>query len=256
MLFRALLCVLPLLTFVTACGDQTSSSSSHQDTSAVVADSDPIVVEVREVETTPEETAHIAALYAAKAEQAEKMMLTDPMQPGDLDTSAMTTESVDIATIINIAKEVWTIIEKNAPVVNITTDYATAVPAGVTDLMAQMSHFSELKSKSYEWIGKNLFNGEVFRVRYTVVNQFGGRYEGRGRYLTTVGIIPSEVKVAWGYKLDFVMRQVSITNIGLENEPIASVTLDLQMKAKSPLKHVTHTRLYQIRGDNGKIIEK
>lgn len=232
-----------LFALVTACGTEQAPTSAVKE-----AQNDQIVFEVRKVETTPEEAAQIAAMFAAKA--------NDPMVPPALNTDRVfETESIDVAAIINIAKQVWTIIEKNKPVANIATDYATAVPQGITDFL-EMTDFSELTSQSYEWVGKNLFKGEVFNVRYTVVNQYGGRYQGKGRYLTTVGIVPSHVKVAWGWKLDFTARQVSITNLGSAEEPIASIALDLVMKANSPLTNITDTRLYQVRGDNGKIIEK
>ncbi len=244
MLRRNLWLGAPLFALVTACGSEQAPTSDVKE-----AQNDAIVFEVREVETTPEEAAKIAAMFAAHP--------SDPMVSPALNTDrALDTESIDIGAIINIAKQVWTIIEKNKPVANISSDYATAVPQGVTNMMEDMSHFSELQSQSYEWIGKNLFNGEVFNVRYTVVNQYGGRFKGKGAYLTSVGIIPSHVKVAWGWKLDFNVRNVAVTNLGSVEEPIASIALDLQMKAKSPLTDVTDTRLYQVRGDTGEIIEK
>lgn len=165
----------------------------------------------------------------------------------------ITTESdVDIATIINIGKEVWAIIEKNQPVVNISYDYANALPKGVAS-PSDLDGFSDMVSQSYRMYGKNLYGMTVYDVTYTVVHQYGGSYQGKGRYLATAAVIPSNVDVLWGYKVDLKVTNVSTLNVGTATAPVGSINLELSFKVSTVIKSHTTTTLFQFRGDSADV---
>jgi len=42
----------------------------------------------------------------------------------------------------------------------------------------------------------------VVDFTFRVVFLYGGNYQGKGKYLTGITVIPSNVDVMWGYKFD------------------------------------------------------
>ena len=161
--------------------------------------------------------------------------------------------AIDPAVIIAIGKEVWKVIHDNQAVVDIKYDYASALPAGINST-AQLHGFSDLTHKSFRIYGKNAFGNTLYDLTLTLVHQYGGRYNDTGHYLTTVGIIPSSVKVAWGFKVNVDVKQISTTNVGTLADPVASMGLEMSFKAKSPLNHLAATTLYQFRGDSADVL--
>jgi hypothetical protein len=157
-------------------------------------------------------------------------------------------EGIDWAAIINLGKEVWKVIEENAPVVNIKYDYATALPRGISDA-GQLDGFSDVVYQSYRMYGTNGFGMTVYDVTYTLVHQYGGSYEGKGAYLATASIIPSNVDVLWGYTVDLNVNNVSTLNVGSADAPVGSVSMEMSFKVSTVIKSHTSTTLYQFRGD-------
>lgn len=154
----------------------------------------------------------------------------------------------DLNTIINLGKGIWSVIENNKPVVNTTFDYANGLPKGVTSA-DDLSGFSDLVHTSYKAVGKNIFGGEVYHVVFTLVHQYGGTVDGKGKYLATVAVIPSYVKVGWGNKLNFIVKHVNTLNVGTLEAPIASVNLQLTYEVQSLAQFFSKTVVYQFRGD-------
>ena len=155
---------------------------------------------------------------------------------------------VFIDKMINLGKQAWTFIDNNKPVVNIKYDYASAVPQGIS-YFNQMEDFSDLQHTSFRFYAKNLMGVTVFDVNYTLVHQYNGSYNGFGKYLTNVGVIPSQVDVLWGYSLDFTVSNLVITNVGSKEAPIASIMMELRSKVSTMIKATTKTRVFQFRGD-------
>lgn len=155
---------------------------------------------------------------------------------------------VSPSTIVNLAKSVWTVIDKSRPVAKIETDYASALPKGVT-AATDLAGFSEPQAKSFRLRGENVFGLDVYDVTYTLVHQFHGAYRGIGAYLANVGVVASEVDVMWGYKIDLAVVRTTPVNAGTDAAPVAALGLELELTVRTPLQHQTHTLLYYFRGD-------
>ncbi len=176
---------------------------------------------------------------------------------GDLSPSILSAAGdspVNLGAIVNLGKSIWTIIEKNAPVANTDYDFATALPAGIKSA-TQLSGFSDIQHKSIRMYGENAFGMKVYDITYTLISQFGGTYEGRGKYLSTVSVIPSEISVLLGYKLDLKVTNAAVVNVGTSQDPVGSVALNVGLKIDSPLKTIVRTIVYQFRGDTKEIRE-
>jgi hypothetical protein len=84
--------------------------------------------------------------------------------------------------IVNLVEKIWNIIEKNQPVVNITTNYANAVPFG-TSHWTQLQGWSKPATKKYSFSMKNGFGSEVVKVTYQVHRTHSGNFNGKGKFL-------------------------------------------------------------------------
>lgn len=152
--------------------------------------------------------------------------------------------------IVNIGERVWKIIDENKPVVDVSKQYALAVPAGTTN-WAQLSGWKPPRGEVYELVAQNLYHQKVVRIRYQVLRTYGGGLHGKGKYLTAVTAEPLLVDVAWGYKVS-VSAEVpdsSIVNAGTDQDPLAAMMVKLSWRIQTPLKDAQGTGVYYVRGD-------
>ncbi|MEW5906525.1 MAG: hypothetical protein AB1734_07085 [Elusimicrobiota bacterium] len=157
-----------------------------------------------------------------------------------------------IEKIINIAEKIWSIIEKNAPVVNINTQYATAVPDGIT-AWTQLQGWSRPRTYTYGFYAENLYGVTVLDVKYKVAYTYGGNYRGKGKYLTGVTVIPEKVDLAWGYKFSMKAQvpDSTVVNVGTHTDPKAAMQLKLNWTISTAIKSSDGTSVYYIEGDGG-----
>ncbi|NQW46044.1 MAG: hypothetical protein HQ462_11660, partial [Deltaproteobacteria bacterium] len=88
---------------------------------------------------------------------------------------------------------------------------------------------------------------------YSLVHRFGGTYDGRGKYLENVTVIPTNVEVLWGYTLSYDVEKVSVVNSGTRENPIASILLGTNFKVSTVIKSSESHSLYEFRGDRSEV---
>ncbi|OGR61796.1 MAG: hypothetical protein A2X31_02535 [Elusimicrobia bacterium GWB2_63_22] len=152
--------------------------------------------------------------------------------------------------IVNLVDKIFAIIEKNQPVVNITTNYANAVPFG-TSHWTQLQGWSKPATKKYAFSMKNAYGSEVVKVNYQVHYTYKGNFQGKGQFLTGVTVEPINVVTAWGYKVSLVSEvpDSTIANVGTHEDPIASMQVQLKWTAHTMVKDITSKAIYYVRGD-------
>jgi len=157
---------------------------------------------------------------------------------------------VIIDQIINIFTKVWDIVQQNAPVVNINTTYAAAMPQGIT-AWNQLAEWRKPKAYLYSFYAENLYGTKTVDIKYKVIYTSGGKYRGKGQYLTGVTIIPAGVNVAWGYRFSLAaaVPDSTITNVGTSKDPLAALQVKLDWKISTVLKESNGTSVYYIQGD-------
>ncbi len=160
--------------------------------------------------------------------------------------------NVAIDNIINLGQKIWDIVKANQPVVNVKYDYANALPRGVKS-SEELDGFSELQSEGIHFWATNTYGVKVYDVTMTAVHQYGGAYQGKGKYLETVSIVPTTVNVSWGYTLDISVSRVSAVNVGTKEAPVGSLTMDTTFAVSTVLQKHQKRILYQFRGDSAKI---
>jgi hypothetical protein len=107
------------------------------------------------------------------------------------------------------------------------------------------------KSVTYEIGYENGFGMDVVKFRYTVIYSYGGSYNGKGKYLTAVQIIPEQTSVMFGYDFRAVMKLGGIANHGTRDNPIAGATLLLEHEVKTIVKANLETYAFQVLGNGG-----
>jgi hypothetical protein len=218
--------LLALVGLVAGCGDTTSDVSANKSPS--------ITAEITEVATPT----HLLTMPKMACAQPPKAFAGP----------------IDIATIINIGKLAWEIIKENRAVVNTCVDYANALPKGVTDA-TQLAGFSQLQFKTYNYLAKNALGGTLADITYTVVHQYGGTLAGQGKFLSTVSVIPSKIRVTWGNRVDFQTTKVAVTNVGTDTEPVASIVMETQIELSNVFDKLHKTQVFQINGSSPDVME-
>jgi len=161
-------------------------------------------------------------------------------------------ENVEIDAIINLAQKAWEIVKANAPVAQIKFNFANALPKGVKN-SSSLTGFSDVQSKSVRIWGTNMWGATVYDLTLTAVHQFGGQYEGKGHYLETVSVIPSNISVLWGYTVNYSVEQVATTNGGTAEDPIAKMALHAKFKVETVIQKDETNTIFQFRGDSPKV---
>ncbi|MCX5788419.1 MAG: hypothetical protein NTX64_07965 [Elusimicrobia bacterium] len=156
---------------------------------------------------------------------------------------------VVIDQVINIGLKIWKIVVDNKPVVHVKTQYAAAVPEGITN-WAQLSGWDAPEGTIYAFYAKNAYGIKVVEIRYQVVRTTGGSYKGKGRYLTGVTIEPLMVSVAWGYTVTLTAEVPTVTNADKTgNDPLAAMMLNAKWRIQTPIKDTQGEGVYYVRGD-------
>jgi len=174
-----------------------------------------------------------------------------PQIGGDPVTPPVTNPTDDInGAIVNLMDKIFTLIAKNQPVVNITVNYANAVPYG-TSHWTQLQGWSRPSTRKYNFSMKNGFGSEVVKVIYQVHWTHSGNFQGKGKFLTGVSVEPLSVTTAWGYNVDLTAEvpDSTIANVGTSEDPVASMQVQLRWKVHTILKDIQEKAIYYVQGD-------
>lgn len=156
--------------------------------------------------------------------------------------------NVDLNQIVNIAANTWSFIQANKPISDFTENFANAVPLGVSN-WTQLENWQDPVSNCFRVDYTNGFGMTVVSFTYCVVFTPGGDYNGVGKYLNYIQIIPSDINISWGYKLDAITSVPSVTNSGSSDNPIASAEVHMHFSVTSATKKDSQEHAYYVKGD-------
>lgn len=175
------------------------------------------------------------------------LKITKPvMSRGSMDLEEL---NVIFDQVVNFGKKVWALVADNKPVVNVKYMYANALPKGVRGA-EDLDGFSPLQATSYRVYGQNLYGMTVYDLTYSVVHRYGGNYQGRGKYLENVAVVPTALDVMWGYNVEYNVEKVSVVNTGTRENPVGSILLETNFKVSTVLKSSEEHSVYDFRGDS------
>ncbi len=156
--------------------------------------------------------------------------------------------------LIALGKKIWPIVQAGRPVINTQFSPALSVLPRTNDApdmvaMYQMSNWQSPTQKSYLIEYKNGFGSTVISFTYSVSFQYGGKYEGKGLYLTGLDVSASNIRVSWGFEFDATSALINISNSGTMEDPIATATVRIDYKSKSFFNAIHASEAFHVRGD-------
>lgn len=162
-----------------------------------------------------------------------------------------------VDSLIALGKKVYPIIEAGKPVLSSNLPVTHVLPkvAEVTDYdltLGMMENWQFPKTKSYKVIYKNPYGMEVIKFVFTVHFQYGGSYEGKGKYLTGVFVSATDLTVAWGFEFSAATEVMAISNMGSFSHPVAGLSLKLNWSVKTLVMENQSSQVFHVTGD-GKI---
>lgn len=105
--------------------------------------------------------------------------------------------------------------------------------------------------KTFKISWQNLYGVEVVAFTFSVFYSYGGSYEGKGRYLTAVQIIPDKVTTLWGFDFTATMKLGGIQNNGSRANPVAAATVLLEYTVGNILNADNRVEKFHITGTGG-----
>lgn len=190
-------------------------------------------------------------LFRAQKENNTEWMssqdVLNPLAPVEnaLDTADHALDTLD--RVINVGKLVWNLVEKGRAVVNLQTDVATALPDGAR-CWQDLETWQAPVAKTYHVVIENLYGMDVISFKYRLVYIYGGSVKGKGKYIGYAALEPSDVNVAWGFKLNAKASVQAIYNMGTKKDPVAAINLMMSYQVESPFDKAQSNHLYFVSG--------
>lgn len=154
--------------------------------------------------------------------------------------------------LIALGKEIYEIIEAGKPVVNVDSTPVSVLPrdekGDYVDAM-YLSNWKMPKVKKFRVEARNYLGMTPVSFEFMMIFTPGGKYNGKGAYLTGTQIKPTTVDVSWGYSVDATFKVQSIVNQGSVESPVAGAVLMIDYTIKTVLKESRNTRTFFVNGN-------
>jgi len=157
-------------------------------------------------------------------------------------------QNIDIATIITIGKTVWEIIKEGKPVVDYKSDWAGAIPQGVS--WSDLEGFKDYRWGPFGWDFSNILGMNNVKFSWNFIWSCKGSYNGHGAFIMNAGASIIEIYAAWGYTVNVnVSVDKTPINYGTKVDPIAGIAVEVTLDLKSVLQSFTERCRVSLRGN-------
>lgn len=173
-------------------------------------------------------------------------LINRPVQKSDIGSIIMVTKQ-----LIALGKEIYKIVEAGKPVVTLNSEPVQILPRdeqGATVEAFELSGWRAPRVQKYRVKTKNYLGMSPASFDFMLIYSYGGKYRGKGAFITGAQIKPTAVDVKWGYKLDAQFKVQSIMNQGSESAPIAGAVLMIDYNIKTVLQNRSDNKTFFING--------
>jgi hypothetical protein len=112
-----------------------------------------------------------------------------------------------------------------------------------------MGRWSIPVSKHYKISYTNGFNMEVVSFTYSITYQYGGSYNGKGKYLAGIRASAKNITISWGFDVEASSQLIQIANVGTQEDVIAGATIEMNYTVKNWSTNISNSRDFFISGD-------
>ena len=161
---------------------------------------------------------------------------------------------ITLSQLITLGEHVWNFIVNNRPSVQYQAISSSIVPSGITN-WNELQGWQVPVTKVYEKQIKN-FWGYVTRasLRYRITFVPGGSYNGKGKYLGEISLVPITLRGSIGQNVKLNANLSSPLNYGTDSDPIATTHLVVTWSKSGILSDYVDSAEYLISG-TGEITE-
>jgi hypothetical protein len=162
--------------------------------------------------------------------------------------------------VVALGEAVYALVEKGRP--KVTTEYSPIdiLPRDPSNTEADpakryavspfdMEGFSFPVEKMITAKVKSPTGKEAVVFQYKVVYSYGGSYNGAGKYLTGINIIPASVRVAHGWTFNSTMKLTGMMNHGTRANPIVGAMITIKYSMSSMTQAFERNDTIYIMGD-------
>ncbi|MES2527717.1 MAG: hypothetical protein V4598_11545 [Bdellovibrionota bacterium] len=162
--------------------------------------------------------------------------------------------------VVALGEAIYALVEKGRP--KVTTEYAPIdiVPRDPSNTeadpakkyavsMFDMEGFSLPQEKLITAKIKTPTGGTAVEFKYKVIYSYGGSYNGVGKYLAGINIIPASVKVSHGWTLNSTMKLTGMLNHGTRVDPIVGAMITVKYSISSMTQAFERNDTIYISGD-------
>ncbi|MEZ4814925.1 MAG: hypothetical protein R3A80_06940 [Bdellovibrionota bacterium] len=168
---------------------------------------------------------------------------------GGIDDAAQAESPLKIAEgMFVLGEKIWKFVEANQPVVSINGAYAHIVPQEAQSWQ-ELENWSRPVSALYKATYKNLYGITVVDLAFRVTFTPRGTYNGKGKYIANLTVLPELVEVGWGYTVEAGAKIYEVLNRGTEEDPLATAQIAVGWKIKTILKSSTTNKSLFVEGD-------
>lgn len=180
---------------------------------------------------------------------------TNSITKYNVDTVIQVIEVLD--KIIAIGEKIVPLIQDGKAVLNSKNMEAISVIPNVrggVSALSQVANWSTPVGKHFKVSYKNLYGVEVVSFVYSVSFQYGGTFNGKGKYLTGVRVATRDVKVLWGFDVNAHSELIQISNVGTSTNVIAGATIEMTYSVGNVVNVVSTSESFHVTGD-GRMIK-
>ncbi|MBI4676159.1 MAG: hypothetical protein HY748_01110 [Elusimicrobia bacterium] len=155
---------------------------------------------------------------------------------------------IDLASLVNAGRTKWKVIDDNAALPDCGKRFASAIPEGLGD-GRRLCQWSPAEGDRFEFETKDLLGRPAVRVTYQVTRITGGRYAGKGRFLTGVSVLPIRIEAKAGYKASMEAEVLAVNNVGTARDPVAAIVLAARWRVRGQGREHAGASVFLVRGD-------
>lgn len=156
---------------------------------------------------------------------------------------------IDPAQISEIGKEVYQAVQDNQPTIDLSTDWAGAVPAGIDDWTSMKGWQGPSSSVPFYLEFKNGLGAKLTRFDWTFAWKWGGSYNGTGQYVTQAGINIIGVYAYLTEHIDVKVTSQKPLNYGSAEAPIGGLDITVSITSHGLFEKTTKACTMTVRGD-------
>ena len=134
--------------------------------------------------------------------------------------------------IVALGSELYTLVDKFKATVS--TEYSPISVVPIDPLTKtyvnpfDLENFSDPEVKVFRTTCLNNANQIVVNFVYSIWYSYGGSFNGKGKYLSSVVVVPSYIQLGFGWTFVSSMKVSSVVNHGTTANPLAGLTLTLK----------------------------